>query len=35
VIADIETAFDELLDAFPEGGVSGAGATVSVSASVG
>ena len=35
VIADIEAAFDELLDAFPEGGVTGAGASVSVSASVG
>jgi hypothetical protein len=37
VIADIEAAFDEVLDAFPEGGVTGAGvsATVSVSASAG
>jgi hypothetical protein len=35
VIADIEVAFDEVLDAFPEGGVTGAGVSVSVSASVG
>jgi len=35
VIVDIETAFDEVLDAFPEGGVSGASVSVSASASVG
>jgi hypothetical protein len=35
VIADLEAAFDEVLAAFPEGGISGVSASVSVEASAG
>ncbi len=35
VIAQLEAAFDEVLRAFPKGGVSGVSGSVSASASVG
>ena len=35
VIAQLEAAFDEVLRAFPTGGVSGASGSVSVNVSVG